>query len=652
MFGLNFIQSGFLLAGLAAVVPIIIHLLLKQRARQIDIGSVRFLQQVLKEHNRMRRLRELLLLAARVITVLLLAMLFARPFLDQTAAKAGQREVILMLDRSASTWLTRNGDAVIEKEYDALLDEIDALHEETAIRVAVFDAAGVKELDWQENAEAPTASFAATDYGKAISWARDAAQQSPRLQKEIVVFTDLQQSGMGPTQISDFPPDVKVHLRDFGSSISTNLSIERITALATEIRPKMPPRVEVAIRNGSPIPAESIKVNLKLTTPSERTLQLSQTVDLPGNSVEPIEFTIEQPEAGVYHGEATIAFKDDLAFDNRRFVAFEARYPDRILIVDGEEGHSVYGNETYFLQTALQVGSGEHHSADVPSFELERIIWENATGFPDLAGFKAIVLANVGNFSSVDANRLKDYLQQGGRVLFTCGPKFTRRTARILSEEEILPGEIEGTASLGPYRVADWDRTHPAFQPFDDPQHGDLHHIRLEQLALIKPVPNAKTLMQTSDGKPLFVESQVGAGKSMIWASTIDPAWTKWPRERLFVPLVRQWMNYLTDAHTRQDQIEDQLATETVGISFPVGRVVVANVDPRESRMNRLTPEEFRNQLNLPDKPELGDLSPEELAALAPPEDSLRPEELWYAVAWILLGWLILETFLAGQVHT
>ena len=42
----------------------------------------------------------------------------------------------------------------------------------------------------------------------------------------------------------------------------------------------------------------------------------------------------------------------------------------------------------------------------------------------------------------------------------------------------------------------------------------------------------------------------------------------------------------------------------------------------------------------------------EELAALAPPEDSLRPEELWYAVAWILLGWLILETFLAGQVHT
>lgn len=652
MFGLNFVQSGFLLAGLAAVIPIIIHLLLKQRARHFDIGSVRFLQQVLKEHNRMRRLRELLLLAARVITLLLLAMLFARPFIDQTAAKAGQREVIFMLDRSASMQLTRNGDVMIEKAYDAMLDEIDSLHENTAVRVALFDSAGVEELDWNENADVPTASFAATDYGKALSWARDAIQQSSRLQKEIVVLTDLQQSGIGPTQVNDFPTNVELHVRDLGRAIMTNLSIEETIALATEIRPQMPPRIEVSVRNGSPIPVESLQVNLTLSSPNEQTIQLSKRVELPGNSVETVEFAIEQPEAGVYHGKATIASDDDLAFDNVRYIAFALRYPDRILIVDGEESHSVYGNETYFLQTALQLDGGEHHSAEVPSFEIERIIWDNATGFPDLTGFKAIVLANIGTFSPVDASRLKDYLQQGGRLLFTCGPKFTRRAARILSEAGILPGEIEGTASLGPYRVAEWDRTHPVFQPFDDPQHGDLHHIQIEQFALINPTPNAKTLMQTSDGRSLLVESQMDAGKSMIWASTIDAAWTKWPRERLFVPLVRQWMNYLTDTHTRQDEIENQLATQTTGISFPLGRVVVSNVDPRESRINRLSPEQFRDQLNLPDKPELGDLSPEELAALAPPADSQRPDELWNIVAWILLGWLILETFLAGQVHT
>ena len=49
MFNLSFVQSGFLLAGLAAFIPIAIHLLLKQRARRVDIGSVRFLQKVLKE---------------------------------------------------------------------------------------------------------------------------------------------------------------------------------------------------------------------------------------------------------------------------------------------------------------------------------------------------------------------------------------------------------------------------------------------------------------------------------------------------------------------------------------------------------------------------------------------------------------------------
>jgi hypothetical protein len=80
-------------------------------------------------------------------------------------------------------------------------------------------------------------------------------------------------------------------------------------------------------------------------------------------------------------------------------------------------------------------------------------------------------------------------------------------------------------------------------------------------------------------------------------------------------------------------------------------RIVVSNVVPEESELARVTPEQFREAMRLPERQELADLSPEELASLAAPADSQRPNELWELVAWTLLGWLVVETFLAGQVH-
>ena len=79
--------------------------------------------------------------------------------------------------------------------------------------------------------------------------------------------------------------------------------------------------------------------------------------------------------------------------------------------------------------------------------------------------------------------------------------------------------------------------------------------------------------------------------------------------------------------------------------------IQVFNVPTEESELARVTPEEFRQALNLPEKQEMSDLTPEQLAALAPPAKSERPEEVWRAVAWLLLGWLVVETFLAGRVH-
>ena len=91
MFGMSLIHAGFLAAAAAVSIPILIHLLLRPRARQVSIGTLRFLRLAIKETRRRRKIRRWLLLAMRTAAVLLLALLFARPYLTASVSRSGPR---------------------------------------------------------------------------------------------------------------------------------------------------------------------------------------------------------------------------------------------------------------------------------------------------------------------------------------------------------------------------------------------------------------------------------------------------------------------------------------------------------------------------------------------------------------------------------
>ncbi len=102
MTGLGLVNAGFLAATLAVAVPVLIHLLFRRRARVVDIGTLRFLRIVLKDNAHRRKLRRWLLFALRVAGVLLLALLFARPYWSRAGSLDQDRELIVLIDQSAS----------------------------------------------------------------------------------------------------------------------------------------------------------------------------------------------------------------------------------------------------------------------------------------------------------------------------------------------------------------------------------------------------------------------------------------------------------------------------------------------------------------------------------------------------------------------
>src|SRR3954471_21507759 len=103
---MGFLTPLFLigLAGLA--VPVLLHLIQKERKQVVQFPSLMFLRRIPYQSVQRRRIRHWLLLLCRLAALALIVLAFGRPFFQgadtSAAAENGAREVVILLDRSYS----------------------------------------------------------------------------------------------------------------------------------------------------------------------------------------------------------------------------------------------------------------------------------------------------------------------------------------------------------------------------------------------------------------------------------------------------------------------------------------------------------------------------------------------------------------------
>ena len=78
---MGFLAGAFAIAGaIGASIPLIIHLLNRERARRLIFSTVRFIQMSHQTNVQRHKLKRLLLLLMRILMLALLGLAFARPF--------------------------------------------------------------------------------------------------------------------------------------------------------------------------------------------------------------------------------------------------------------------------------------------------------------------------------------------------------------------------------------------------------------------------------------------------------------------------------------------------------------------------------------------------------------------------------------------
>jgi hypothetical protein len=654
---MRFVQSGMLAALAALAIPVVIHLLFRNRPRTVELGTLQFLQAVLRENARKRKMKRWVLLALRLACVALIALLFARPYLLATEPGAGDRLVVVLVDRSASMDL-KGAPTPFARAIEGARAVLSRAGAKSQVEAATFDRAVHPLREPRDLGRAPLATSAAgTDYAAAMAWARDLCTRSPRPVKEVHVFTDLQRSGLDRGETVALPPGVDVRLVDLGRAFPKNVAVTALAASPDTVRPGAEATITAAVRNTSPLPLAAIPVRLHLES-GGAARDLEKTVDLDGGATVSLAFELKDLPEGLWRGhvEAT-ADADELAFDDRRYLALAVEPPTTVLLLDGDQGKAPFGSETYFLQAALRLApEGERYEKTPFDPKVIDASEPDRLALPELNGVGAVVLANVGGLGEPEARRLAAFVEGGGGLLVFTGDRVGPESLRALERAGLGVGAVLGPAPAEdlPWRLERWQADHPVFRPFANPEHGDLRRPAFATITRIKLHPSARVLATFRGGEPALLERAHGRGKVLWFASACDRDWGDWPRGRLYVPLVHQMVADVTGladgGRVRQLAAGDGREPGIVGSE--ADRVVrVVNADPFESDTARCTPSDFARRFGFPPPGPSAVAAPDRAGPGRParPDERLRNDEVWPWFAAALLGMLFLEQFLANR---
>jgi hypothetical protein len=640
---MGFVQASMLAALAAVILPILAHLLFRRRSRPVDLGTLQFLKVAVRRDTRRRWLKRWLLLALRLGCVVLLVLLFARPFRAEFVGGGDAGLTVLLIDRSASMARQRDGKRLIDHAVQQLPDVIAQLPARSRVEVAWFDMkvepAGSSEDNRLSLAslEAPATLTGGTDFATALSWAAARCATARGAGPLAVhVLTDLQRTGFGNLEEFTFPKDVPVHVWDVGTAPSGNVAVTEVRPVSLMVRADHPTTVQATILNARTEPLEQQPVRLRLANKG-KVIDIPAVASAAAGAATTVTFETPPLGPGLWQGTVSIAGDDDLPLDNARHVAIYAAARPRVLLLDGAARDVAALGEAYFLEAALRLAPPGESVPDVP-FQVIVFPYGAEARVPDLGQADVLVTANVAGFPAADAARIRAFLGRGGSAVVFGGSNLGPATAANYAAAGLSVGEITGTHAARdlPFRVAEFAGDDPMLTPFADPQHGDLHRLTFSGCTRVTPAEGVRVLARFRDGTPLLLERQTGPSRVVWCAASVGREHGEWSRSRLFLPLVHQLVRGAAGLAGAGPVRDLPAAGETPGVRQNGEVWEVRNLEPQESELEKCTPEEFARRLGV----KLAPNASVSMQAEAEREgQELRTGEVW---PWL---WLALMVF-------
>lgn len=593
-------------AAALGLVPIIIHLINRQRYRRLDWAAMRFLEAAHRRSAQRMRLQNWLLMLARVAVVVLLGLAVARPYVPASAivpAGSSKSHRILLIDNTLSMRARDTAGATRfdvarhwAQQFIASLPSTDAVSlvtlampAEPVIAHPAYDRRIIRDL---LRGIKPTQRQA--DIVGALEAAMQVLRNSdvPAGNRTVYLISDFRRrawqgetEGM-PTSAVQATRRLADELIDSGAELrlvrvapdsGENVSITRLALESPLVAVRLPVRLAAEVTNFSSSTAQGL------------TLQIRRDGHIirrePVEAIEPGQSTVatislEFSTGGTHTVETRVApaGPDVLEEDDVRYLSIEVRESIPVLLVDGRPGRTLLSGEAGFLATALAPQAGAAFAEELelgpsPAAMAVTPFKPKVVSVPELDAeawpeYDVIVLCNVPRLSPEQWRRLEHFTSRGGGLLvFAGGLVSTSNYNRYgyANGAGLIPGRVgrptEHPDHTDPATTAHFldlaGSAHPIAAGFEGHSASGLFLARVDRYMPIEvDARRTEVVLRFTNGDPALVAAGYELGSVLFFGTTANMAWTNLPAKGDYVSLMFNAVAFLSRHHGDHRNIE------------------------------------------------------------------------------------------------
>lgn len=607
---LTLLAWPFALAALAAVIPVVLHMIHRPQTRQMPFPTLRFLRISVQKTQRRKRVHDVLLMLIRAAVLVLVALGLARPTLSHVRLLLGgaRSAVAIVLDNSASMGAIDVRQRRFDLAVSAVGQILDTLGAGDQVALLVTGGPAFPELGHL----APTqeqirqvlpqchVSWQGADLGARIREARRLLADCDAPNKQIYVVTDMQarswqgldRSAVGamPTEaIADAGLDTPVIVIDCAKAARPNTAVYGVAIRTPVAVSGLPITIEADLWNTGE-QSEQRLVELWIDDVRQET---SPVLAIPPQQHVKQSLTHVFDRAGLHRGEVRLSGSDGSKFDDRRFFTLDVDPATAVAVVKARRHETAHLDESFYLERALSPGKSGRGAVAATSLTADDL------RSAPLDRFKVIFAVGLPAFDAETAQRLRAYVVAGGNLVWIAGEgvdpaAYNRMNAA--AHGQLLPAALVDVrtaqqAAHDAWPIGSLDAAYPVVAGLIDPPalfRSVLvsKHVRMNA----DKSPGAWIVARLDDGEPLLVGRNVDRGKVVMLGTAAHVDWSNLPLRPIFVPLVLRLIMALAGASSSQHQatagaplsVSIAGAARTIGVEIrrPSGDTVRVKTEP------------------------------------------------------------------------
>lgn len=595
------LSSAVMLAwGLAAAIPILLHVLNRRRQRPISWAAMQLLLQVIEKQAKRVRLEQLLLLALRVMLLLTLGLALAQPFLTDasqnllTASSRPPQLWIVAVDTSYSMGYRTDGRSRIDAaklraaELLAAGEQGDAYAlvalsspARAVIGTPTYDqSAFLTELQRLSVQDTGSDLGAGLDIIEEILRSAEKTEGIPAV-TQVVFLSDLGRDtwqsavdGDLRAQLQKLQEKCWVDIESFADQGPRNVAIRAMRPATSRVIAGNQVQVDIEIEcvGGA---VERLPVQLEMNGQTVA----SEYVDIPAGQ----SLSLRLEAVSQVPGEAILSVAipdDDLVADNRRDHVIEVRKQFRILVVERTRGAGRMVKLA--LQSARQTSLIQNINT-IPQLELSSV---------DLTPWDVVVLNDVSGIDQETLGRLDRFVRKSGSLVLLFGPKTIAAdwSTNLESESSLLGFRFVQPSDETELVIDPLEYQSPVVAPFFGFPDSGLLTTPIFRVWNIEPSKELVIDLAFTTGAPLIVRhrhdngwvaSVLSAPQDGLESDAMGNAWNAMATWPSFLPLMQQLVQVVVDTQDErvnllaggvlQGQIANSAERQQITISRPDG---------------------------------------------------------------------------------